>query len=330
MKNWPITLPMYPPEEVLDNSTISEYQRCPRRALYKYGLRRGWDSPSYSIAFGTAYHTYREILERYLQQEVPETRAHELALEVALTDFEDPPLEHRDAFLDSARLTASCLLAFKRVKQERHLGQIVVTRQEDSFDLELDFWLCPSCAWVQWHESPCERCGSSLFKPRHGGRVDQFVKFHGRQDMIRDFKTTKYKGRTYEAKFDPNAQIQGYVWAGGRLSGRRFDGALIETVYNTSTKGPEISQTLVSFSPGQLAAWQQSIAHERASILSYWNRAPEEGYLAFPQRTTACQDFGGCRYVEACRSGSAKELEAWLRNYTVYSHWDFAANNDST
>ena len=62
---------------------------------------------------------------------------------------------------------------------------------------------------------------------------------------------------------------------------------------------------------------------ERQMIQLMWSRVEELGYLAFPQRTHSCNDFGGCGYREACLTGGGFELEQWLKNYTEESHWDF-------
>jgi len=62
---------------------------------------------------------------------------------------------------------------------------------------------------------------------------------------------------------------------------------------------------------------------ERQMIQLMWSRVEELGYLAFPLRTHACNDFGGCGYREACLSGSGFEIEQWLENYTEEKHWDF-------
>jgi hypothetical protein len=141
--------------------------------------------------------------------------------------------------------------------------------------------------------------------------------------MVRDFKTTGSMGAYYDQKFDPNGQVQGYVWSGGELSGRRFNGALIETIYNTKTIGPKIFQTVVEFTTGQQEAWLASVMIERQMIELLWSRVEELGYLAFPQRTNACGDYGGCRFRDACRSSNGFQVDTWLDVNTIHSEWDF-------
>ena len=334
LSKWRVTLPLFPPAEVLDNSTTDEYGKCPRKGFYRYGLRRGFSGKSFPIQFGLAYHKFREVVENLMREGDGKMSdgVHLAGIEAALEDWEDPPMGHNYEFLDKGRFLLTTSKARTRIELEQASGDVEITRAEDSFDLELPFLICRNCGWAevdleaQW----CPRCndealskpGEDFFRARHGGRTDQFLKTHDKS-RVRDFKTTRYKGDKYEDKFSPNSQIQGYVWSGGELSGRTFDGALIETVHNTKLKGPEISQFYISFTKGQQEQWIASRMMEHSVIHMYWSRVAELGFLAFPQRTSECSNFGGCGFREACQSSSGREIENWLDNYTIESHWDF-------
>ena len=332
LKVWKVGMEMFPPAEVLDNSTISEYGACPRKGFYRDGLRRGFKGINYSIQFGLAYHKYREVVEELMRARSSRMteEIHMEAVDAALVGFEDPPMEDKNGFLDRGRLFRSCDEARKRIEREQLNNAIEVTRNEDAFDLELPFAVCKECGYAILLENNvtpiCRQCGmDSFFHARHGGRIDQFIKDHSMKsvDRIRDFKTTKYKPDNYEEKFDPNNQFFGYTWAGEELSGRKFDGALIETLYNTKTRGPLITQHYVSYSEGQIEDWIVGMMMERSMIQMMWNRVEELGYLAFPKRTSECSGWGGCPFRGACRTGSAFELEAWLESNTIESTWDF-------
>lgn len=330
LSSWKINLPVFPPAEVMDNSTLSEYARCPRRGLYRYGMRRGFTGTNFPIQFGLGYHKYRELIEEMMvEQDCGLTdEIHDKALEAACKGFIQPPPEHRHAHNDVARLILSCMAARDKVTREREQGKIVVTKTEDSFDLELPFVLCSDCGSSYLDKEAgddCTKCTTKLVRARHGGRVDQFIRFVSLQDgeFVRDFKTTGLMGKTYDLRFEPNGQMQGYHWSKEELSGKKCSGVLIETLYNTKTKGPEIHQTYKSFSPGQQEQWLASYMMERQIIQLMWSRIEELGYLAFPQRTQACNDFGGCGYREACLSSGGFEIEQWLSNYTNEDEWDF-------
>lgn len=303
---WRVTLPTFEPE-VLDNSQIETFQRCPRKYLLRYGLRRAPVGENYSIGFGLAYHKYREEVENFMIERDcnMNDEVHAEALSTAVAGFKQPPQGHKKEFLSIDRLVQSCNLARMRIEREQARGAIEVIKSEDSFDLFLP-----------------------TSDERFGGRMDQIIMWNGRI-WIRDFKTTSYMGKTYADQFDPNNQMSGYVWAGTQLSGRPVQGVLIETVYNTKTRGPDIKQFLSTRSEGQIEQWSATVAHELTEIRKAWERMPEEGYLAFPQRTLACNDYGGCYYagrhgdVGACSMNSGHEIEGWLEQKTQYSEWDF-------
>ena len=344
LSTWKIKLPTFPMGEVSDNSESSEYVRCPRRGLYRYGLRRGFTGPNYPIQFGLAYHTFREVIEDMMvdRGENLTDFIYDTALTLATEGFDEPPPEHRHAHLGMVRLVQSFQLARNRVIREREQGKIEVMKSEDSFDLELPFMICKNCGYTRLIGSMmipmeegdyCPKCHDDvdldkkhfLTRARHGGRVDQFIRMVAlaNGEFVKDFKTTGLMGPKYDLKFEPNSQMQGYVWGKEELSGKQCDGVLIETLYNTKNKGPEIHQTYKSFSQGQQESWVASVMMERQMIQTMWSRVDELGYLAFPQRTHACNDFGGCGYREACLAGSGFEIEQWLKNYTEEREWDF-------
>jgi len=271
MEKWPISLPIYKPE-VFDNSALETFSRCPRRWLYRYGMRRAPSGENYPINFGLAYHKYREVVEDVMREEESSMTPviHALGVAKALEGFENPPAGHRHEFLNISRLGITLALAHDRIVSEQEQGAIQVVRSEDSFDLELP-WACPYCECEELPELVedvylCKECRQEVVPPeRYGGRMDQVVDWRGKL-WIRDFKTTSRMGNTYPQQFSPNNQMSGYVWAGEKLSGRPVKGVIIETVYNTKTQGPEIKQFLSTRSPGQIDTWLNNVFHEATEL----------------------------------------------------------------
>jgi len=339
LSTWKIKLPMYPPTEVSDNSGNAGYIMCPRYGLYETGLRRAAIGINFPIQFGLGYHKYREAVEDLMLEMESEELTdiiHKIAVDLAVEGFIQPPAEHKHSHNNLLRLHQSMDMARDRVRREREQGKILVTKSEDSFDLELPFVLCVNCGYtdlIREEGDYCPKCHDDvdrdkkhfLIRARHGGRVDQFIRMVSlaNGEFVRDFKTTGRMGTYYDLKFEPNSQMQGYVWSKAELSGVECAGVLVETLYNTKNVGPEIHQTYKSFSRGQQESWVASVMMERQMIQLMWSRVDELGYLAFPQRTDSCDRFGGCDYREACLAGSGFEIEQWLKNETEYHHWDF-------
>lgn len=293
-----VTLPIFEPE-VFDNSMMETHSRCPRKYFYRYGLRRAPRGENFPIQFGLAYHDYRERIQPHFIEGVGvPLEVHEALRNEIVGAYEDPPLGHRKDYLTASRLEQTLDLAFARINHEVNQG-LKVIQSEQSFQLELD--------GVE-----------ELF----GGRMDQVIFWNGAVWM-RDFKTTSRMGSSYSKKFNPSNQMTGYVWAAGKLGGKLPKGVLIEVVYNTKRSGPEFHQFLTERTPGQIEQWMETAKSEIAEIRRNHQRTEKMGYLAWPQRTGACEDFGGCFYKDACKGDSAFGIEFFLKNQTDYSEWDF-------
>lgn len=303
-----INLPIIKPE-VVDYSMTQTHQRCPRKFFYSHVLGRKSGGKNWAIQYGVAYHTFREVLERTFKGASADVEddqfqrfIYDLAWNRAIAadnGWEDPPSEDSKAYLTVSRLAAACESAFQKWLDEKRQGTIKVLFTEQAFDLALPF---PS-------------------KYRYGGRFDQVVEWNNKL-WIRDFKTTTMMGRTYAFRFDPDNQITGYVWAAQELSGRPVEGAMIEVVYNTKTKGPEFHDFLVTRSQNAVDEWLHELKYELEDI----NRHIED--MAFPKRTVACDDFGGCQFREACLKDSWFTRERWLETNTIYEPWDFMRRFD--
>ena len=114
----PIKLPTFD-RSALDYSILSTHQRCPRKALFRYWHGRAPLSINYPMEFGSAYHRYREILEKAYLAHFPEGLGmpdadqikawHMQGLDAALSGYpENPPPDHNKAFLTQIRLEENC------------------------------------------------------------------------------------------------------------------------------------------------------------------------------------------------------------------------------
>jgi hypothetical protein len=289
-----VTLPIFD-REVYDNSVVETHARCPRKFFYTYRLCRAPAGKNWPIEFGLAYHKYRELLENLYIKDPDEAQwpvYHEAVKRLVCESYENPPLDHKREWQNVGRLDETLDKSFVRWQAEKRAGQFRVLGTETAFDLTL----------------PSGR--------RFGGRLDQIVEWNN--DLwFRDFKTTARMGSTYADQFDPNNQFTGYTWGSTQLSGREVEGAIVETVYNTKTKGPEIHQHLSNRSAGQVEHWVEEMEDEIASI----ERHIEAD--VWPKRTTACGDYGGCFFRECCQQEHWHAIETWLKSKTIESHWDF-------
>lgn len=285
--------------KVCDNSEVGTHQRCPTKGLFQYGMNRAPIGTNYPIQFGVAYHKFREILEVVWLEKPGDLTdrdwargVFELAWFAAIKGWEDPPLDHKKAYLTESRLSQACTKAFDNWLHEKQTGRFNVLFTEQAFDLAL----------------PSGR--------RFGGRFDQVLEWNGKL-WVRDFKTVSRMGKTYGDQFEPNNQMTGYVWAAKELSGRPVEGVIIDVCYNTKNQGPEFYEFLTTRTPEHIERWIETIETEIVEIDRYYES------MTFPMRTQACHDYGGCYFREACRKSSWAMVERWLEEKTTESHWDF-------
>jgi hypothetical protein len=297
----PIKLPVVE-RKYLDNSILETMGRCPRLAFFNYVLNRAPRSESFPIQYGIAFHKYNDVLERlYLQWIVEEQKdleemkliIHEAAVSVALQGWEDPPLEHTKSYLDRTRLVKACRLRFDEWMKEKVTGNVKVIGVEAGFTIPL-----PS---------------GRIF----AGRIDQVIQWNGRI-WIRDWKTLgrKPKAGNFKRKFNPGHQFTGYKWAEQELSGRNVDGVIAYVVYNIKSTGPDFYPTLLNRSSGDVEHWMEWVE----DAYDEWERRMETG--SWPMRTSACDDYGGCYFKDACSTGSWYSIEQWLKQHTIESVWD--------
>lgn len=273
---------------VLDSSILTELERCPRKAMYKYVyIRRSNEEDTVSMDFGTAYHTFRH--------EFTQSYDFDKALEAANKGFIEPEEGHKKTFLDKLRLEQSCKAGMSREVLQKTAKSHIIISSETSFELPL----------------PSGRL--------YGGRFDRIVQWNDRLWVV-DFKTKSWmltEGASEQYTYDK--QMSGYIWAAEQLSGRKIDGCIIEVMYNTKKSGPEIKPLLTTrtqWDIDQFLEWAEDKWDE-------WERRMKS--MVWPQHATSCFDFfKKCEFFNACGQGSNYDTEQWLRDKAREKDWDYS------
>lgn len=282
---------------VLDHSIASTLERCPRLALYKYGLGRSVEyEDTVSSDFGTAYHGYRERLEK-IYQEAPEgidiKKIHALAKGSIVNQYQEPDLENKKSHLDKAYLADVCDLAFQKWSREKTSGHYKTIATEVSFELPLPY------------------SGRS-----YGGRFDEIVEWNGKL-WVRDFKTKSWLPSVTNSLYELDHQMSGYIWAAGQTSGRKIEGVLVEIVHILKNKRTiiPIMATRTSEDIEQFFEWAE---HQ----WDVWEECRDTG--RWPMHATTCHDFmKKCSFFDACKGGTYAKAIEWCQENTIEKVWDF-------
>jgi len=273
--------------KVRDHTSIITAKTCLRKYFLQVVL--GWrpkKTPEY-FAFGSAYHKFREVLDK--------TESKELAIKAMMEYWSkhgtEPVVGTKWDFLTGGRLLQSCMTAYAHWEKERRSGQIKVIAVEQFFQVAL-----------------------SDNKTFIGGRADQIVRWNGKL-WGRDFKTSSKMGQFYQRTLEPNNQFTLYTLAESKLSGERVIGQLVEVMYNTKTEGPKVVPLMTTRTEDQLNRWEQEIIFfERILAM-----CREEDM--YPMEESQCPF---CPFHSVCKSPTEGAMMAQLEANFTQVPWDYS------
>jgi hypothetical protein len=176
---------------------------------------------------------------------------------------------------------------------------------------------------------PIDSHRSDLF---YIGRLDKVFEYQGRIYIGEHKTTTAYKKEgpftnSFMDSFSPNSQIDGYLYAGHLIYGKRLkavrvDAALVHKDIHDGFRWIEVERQFA-----QLDGWlwesrywiEQIEANKNAMKANY---DPKAAYMpAFPKNTSACTNFGGCPYLDLCKMVSNPDLREQFPDYDI-SQWE--------
>jgi hypothetical protein len=285
------------PRTSFDFTITNAHAECPRRALYEYVFNRRMFEEGPALKWGSAYHTYRELLERGLKGGEAMAGVHKRLTERLCEMWEEPDGEGKHGWRTKGRMADMFEEARQRVEDEAALGELEVIATEMPFAIRLPTGL----VW--------------------SGKLDQLVRWRGAL-WVRDFKTTSRMGKTYFNGYEIDHQITGYHWAAEKLSGEPVKGIIVEAMYNTLRQGPEMASRHFMRNESQQLAWMASVTKECEDFQRNFGQLEELGVHAFPQRTTACKNWGGCGWLPACEMGGNAAVQRFIAGNTEERRWD--------
>lgn len=298
--------------KVMDSTAVMTYKTCPRKFFFRIVLGFVPYTKYPYFAFGSAYHKFREILDkRWIEGERDKAKIFEEAI-TAASDYCKKhlvtPTEGKWKFMTQARLLASCIYAFKRWSEEKDEGVIEVIASEQPFRIVI----------------PSKVVEDGIII---AGRADQIIKDRGKI-WGRDFKTTSQAGGKdgglspfYTNTLEPNDQFTRYTYAESILQfgqlednpGRRVQGQYVEVLINNEKGGPNIENLITSRNKWQLEKWLEE--HDVWMEFLFLSKERD----AWPANEKSC-NF--CEYRKVCTMPSESSMMTELKgNYNV-EPWD--------
>jgi hypothetical protein len=293
--------------KVKDSTAVKFLKLCARKYFYTIVLGRVSLEDEVIFAWGSAYHVFREILEkeygygpdapvRYDETKAAHAfvKAHAAGMKHWKEHGKDQEPEAKYGFMTAGRLFLSFKAAFKHWENEKKIGRIKVIAVEAPLIVQL-------------------ADGSYT-----GGKADQIIRVNGKS-WGRDFKTTTIDLKYYPRSLEPNDQFTRYTLMEEKVVGERLQGQFVEVLYNNKptkkeSKGPLIDLFTTERTPYQLNLFEQENVH--------WNRILElnREHDIWPMQENACWN---CIFHSVCKKGSEEGMMSQLEQFFKVRPWDF-------
>lgn len=276
---------------IQDYTQMNLFDQCDRKYFYRIVLGRVplRTNNQAVLDFGTAYHKFREVLEREHMNGKGEKFAFGSAIEAALAiPIDIPPRGSKWEYLDKAKLMEACGVAFEWWKQEKKQGTKKVIAIEQPFNVML-----PDGSFI-------------------GGRADQIIDWNGKR-YGRDFKTSSKSEEVFRKGLDPNDQCVRYTVGESEISGERIVGIIFEALYHSKTGKTRIGPELSERTDSQLNVWLTEKEHINRQLKL------DRDYDIWPMRTSNCS---WCDYHQVCTRSNEQAQMAYLEQHFKLQPWD--------
>jgi len=292
--------------KIRDSTAIRSLKTCAKRYFFEIVLGRTPKETAIYFAWGSAYHLFREVLEKEYgyghdrPAVFDEEKAKQAYATAALagTDYwrkhgQDQDAGSKYAFATMGRLLKSFLVAFDFWKKEKLQGRIEVIAVEQAFNVQL-------------------ADGSYT-----SGKADQIIRW-SRGLWGRDFKTSSKPVEFYSRTLEPNDQFTRYTLSEGKMSGEVVRGQFVEVLWNakpTKNKdnGPEIHEFTTSRTAYQLEQFEheQSIINKQLELYRQTD--------TYPMQEISCSF---CPFHSVCTKPTEGAMMAQLEAHFKVRPWD--------
>lgn len=302
-----------------DNTRLQAYRSCER--MYYFRHVRDWtaDNTKAALVFGGAWHASMDVVWRayggvgnaYVDSQLVIGDAMR-AFDAHWTSYGFPGLEEwmnlsieeqKQMLPRTPMVAAEMLYGYIEAREDFMRHKVKLLSIEEPFAVPLD----PNDPHL-WYV----------------GRLDKVVRLRASGDIkaIEHKTTSSYrKDGHFQASwiesFDPNSQVEGYIYAGKMKYGDKFKGVLIDGALVHRDVHDGFRFIPVERQMPMLEAWlwntHRRIRAIEADLADLQVVQDDAGDFlrAFPQKTEACTIYNGtCPYLDLCKS--AANPERWV------------------
>lgn len=274
---------------VQDHSSIIVAEACLRKYFYRIVLGRVSRSSNMQLIFdfGSAYHKFREVLEKT-------GSIKEAFLVIQKAKLAIVEENNKFSYLTKDRLMKACMIAYDYAEKEKRGGKIEVLHTEAPFNVQLP--------------------GSDIYI---GGRADQIIRWNGKI-WGRDFKTTTKEINYFSRGLKPNDQFLRYFVGESLLhapnSDTRIEGIIVEVMQNLKT-GSKIHTVVIQPTTYQTETWIEEQKWFNENVLA--KARESDRWMMQPHNCSWCD------YHIICQQPNERAMEYKLKTDYIYQPWQY-------
>lgn len=283
---------------VIDSSMLASFRSCQTKFFREYMLHYKPATPSVHLHAGASFARGLEVARRKFYEDganEPDAIAYGMgALVSAYGTYECP----QDSAKSLERMAGALEFYFDRYPMATDDAKPILLGSRRA--IEFSF------------AEPLEAINPETGDP---------IIFCGRADMVAEFasgvyifddKTTSSLGATWSKQWEMRSQFSGYSWA-ARRTGIPVNGVLVRGVSILKTKY-DTQQAITNRADWEIERWYEQVHRDIARMQQMW----ESGYWDY-NLDHACSEFGGCMFLNACKS---PDPQPWLDLYFTRRVWD--------
>lgn len=258
---------------VWDASSLSTFRRCPR--LYKYGILDKYelDRPrGAATSWGTCWHEGIEAYETEIVMGLPPIEAVKEGMVAAARKWEEmgaEPSSNRN--LDT--LLRAIVWYYLQYKDEV-LKTVLLPNGYPALEARFERAI-PNSTY------------------RFSGRLDRIVEIDGGMYPMDHKTTTQTVNSYYFNQYNPDIQMQAYVWGLRALYGNQVRGVLVNAC-QTAVHFSRYMRHLITFTETQMEEFE----YELNLSVDAANAMRDNNY--YPRNEASCGMYGGCQFRRVC------------------------------
>lgn len=294
-----------------DSTMISTFMKCPKLFDYKFNQNLRSRGEAYALTFGILLHS---AIEQYWRDRFDNVDHEQAIYNAARLAFNNSWQKLPNLNTVELKRTRFALVRAIVSYFDHYIGEA-----QESYQLK---HVTPMSATLKGETGPAVEINFKLaikdaneIEAVYCGYIDA-IRGEADRVFVADYKTTtKTLNDWYFLNWAIDVQITGYVLAAHMMGFSSIQGGYIDAV-QLLENGAEFKLHFVPRSKENLNEFLEDIGY----YIAEERRCAREDF--YPRNRTACSMFGGCEFIEVCKSPEIARQPILYSNFDEVEPWD--------